>query len=194
MVDEQLELFELTHKTKPSTRNVGSLERVQLRPDQAVLLTMVGLIGVAVVFALGIERGKQLVRSERLLEIPKATPSGVTSGSQTPSPRAETPSATPQDAPTSPSDRKAAPQQTPKGPSKTVASRLRFAIQVVSYSQPKLAQQELQRLKARGEPAFLMMKQGRAVLFVGPFPTKANASARLSSLKRRYQDCFVRSL
>jgi len=65
---------------------------------------------------------------------------------------------------------------------------------VVSYNRPKLAQQELQRLKERGEPAFLMTTQGRTVLFIGPFPTKEKASARLSSLKRHYQDCFIRSL
>ena len=69
-----------------------------------------------------------------------------------------------------------------------------FAIQVVSYRQPELAQKELQRLQQRGEHAFMLLKQGTAALLVGPFSTKETASVKLTGLRSLYHDCFVRNL
>jgi cell division septation protein DedD len=70
----------------------------------------------------------------------------------------------------------------------------RFAVQVVSYSQAKFAQQELQQLQRQGEKAFLLKRQGKTTLLVGPFPTKENAASKLSGLRPRYRDCFIRTL
>ena len=158
--DTQLELFESPPQA-PDRRGVRAPVRsVSLRPDHAVLLMIIGLIGSAVVFAAGVERGKRLVRTERLLLSPHEP--GLS----------RTPVATP----------------------KAVVSRPRFAIQVASYSQPKFAQQALQRLQQQGEQAFVVNKQDRMVVLIGPFSTKGQASARLTDLRRRYQDCFVRTL
>jgi cell division septation protein DedD len=91
-----------------------------------------------------------------------------------------------------------APNTVPKQPSpkpgKTIVPKSRFAVQVVSYRQLKLAKRELQRLQQRGEAAFLVSSPDRTVLLVGPFVNKERASSKLVSLKRRYQDCFVRTL
>jgi cell division septation protein DedD len=65
---------------------------------------------------------------------------------------------------------------------------------VVSYSQPQLAKQELERLTQRGEPAFLMETNQLTILCVGPFATREHAKAKLTNLRPRYRDCFVRSL
>lgn len=200
----QLELFEIPRQA-PDRRHVLIPENLHLRPDHAVLLVIVGLLGVSVVFAAGVERGKRLARAERLLSpqasIPRATASIATkSGEAKAGALSSSSKNVVEDAAEQPGApaRNAAPSQEPVEPPgmrDTVArGRPRFAIQVMSYSQPKLAQQELQRLQQRGEQAFVVNTQGRMAVLVGPFPTKDRASVRLASLKRRYHDCFVRML
>ena len=156
--DTQLELFESPPRAPDRRGALAPMKSVHLRPDHAVLLMIIGLIGSAVVFAAGVERGKRLARAERLLLSPAVS------------------------------------SQAPVVTRKTVVSRPRFAIQVASYSQPKFAQQALQRLQQQGEQGVLVNKQDRIVVLVGPFSTKAQASARLTSLRRHYQDCFIRTL
>jgi cell division septation protein DedD len=70
----------------------------------------------------------------------------------------------------------------------------RYAVQVVTYSRPQSAKQELERLKARGERAFLVIREGRTIVYVGPFLSKVNASDKVAVLKAHYHDCFVKTL
>ena len=79
-------------------------------------------------------------------------------------------------------------------PSKLASEASGFAVQVVSCTQAKFAQQALQQLQRQGEKAFLLQQQGRTMLLVGPFSTKANAAGKLSTLRQRYRDCFIRTL
>ena len=66
--ENQLELFELRkHATPRPHRETLGRVLLQLRYDQLVLSGMAGIIGLTVVFAFGVERGKELVRSERSL-------------------------------------------------------------------------------------------------------------------------------
>ena len=85
------------------------------------------------------------------------------------------------------------PKSRPKESEKSLEKK-RFAVQVVSYEQPQLAQRELQRLHARGEQAFLIKRQERVVLYVGPFPSKDTAGLKLQLLRQQYRDCFIRVL
>lgn len=186
----QLELFEMPQQAPQPRRALALIRDLHVRPDHAVLLMIIGLIGVSVVFATGVERGKQLARTERLLQPSQATLSA----------EAKAPSQVPAGASAGGTERpsvpslKTAPDQGPSKPGKTVVNKSRFAVQVVSYSQPQLAQRELQRLQQRGEQAFLVNREGRTALLVGPFPTKDRASAKLANLRRYYQDCFIRRL
>jgi cell division septation protein DedD len=52
----------------------------------------------------------------------------------------------------------------------------------------------MDRLKARGEPAFLVMREGRTSVYVGPFGSRDNASQKIAGLRTEYQDCFVKTL
>ena len=181
--DGQLELFDLSGHptTKPRPPSLGRFV-LQIRQDQLVVAGIAGLVGLTMVFALGVERGKQLVRSERVV-LAREEP-------QPPSKPASAKTATPE-----PSAAPAPVKPTP--PSKVAASKpgvSRYAIQVVSYRQPRLAKRELDRLQAKGERAFLVTRKGFTVLCVGPFPSKDNAIQKLVQLKDRYQDCFLKSL
>ena len=206
--ETQLEWFDVPHHASPRRGARIFSQPLRMRPDHAVLGLILLLIGTSVVFAVGMERGKRLARTEPgVFEPMAAAPqrqanaaspgetlairppiSGKGSPAMPPAPARETlerPSAPmPNTAPTQPS----------RKPGKTSAPKSRFAVQIVSYRQMKLAQRELQRLQQRGETAFLVTRQDRTVLLVGPFVDKERASSKLASLKRRYQDCFVRTL
>lgn len=182
--ENQLELFEgAAPSVRPPHRETLGRFLLHARYDQLVLTGIAGLIGVTVVFACGVERGKQLARTERALLTHEAShvAPAVSPGKGREPASGPVPSLTP---------------LTPKGtpPSKSGVAKSRYAVQVVTYSRPHLAKQELQKLKARGEPAFLMIRQGRTSVYVGPFPTNGNAQEKVASLKTRYQDCFVKSL
>ncbi len=196
--ENQLELFGVASQAAPRPHRewVGHL-RLQLRYDQLVMTSMVGIIGLTVIFAWGVERGKQLARSEGGVLTRRqddALPPRSTSA-------LEPPSAI-QTIPAAPSTTKFAPQRIPasgavpkaKTPGKPAVLRSRYAVQVVTFSRPQLAKQELERLQSRGERAFLVAREGRTAVYVGPFTSKSHASEKVSTLKTKYQDCFVRLL
>ena len=174
MSDEQLQLFNVP--AHPAHRRGGctSLGQATLRHDHAVLLVMTALIIASVVFAFGVERGKRLVRAEQPAFVAEALPA---------------PEPVTSSAPVSSKPAKLAPKT-----SKLAFKESNFAVQVVSYNQAKFAQQELQQLQRQGEKAFLLQQQGRTTLLIGPFPTKAHAVDKLSTLRQRYQGCFIRTL
>lgn len=205
--DPQLELFRVSQT--PSATRRAAIGALSLRYDHAVLLAIAGLIGISVVFACGVERGKRLALEERLIvptvamtaEPPAPSPT-VAAAEQPSSPsiaEAPTPAVQPKKPATKTASPPAAPKTSPKAkpakaPIKVASTKSGFAIQVVTYTTPGLAQQELRRLKAAGESAFLVPRDGRVALYIGPFPSRENATAKLASLKRQYQDCFVRTL
>ena len=200
----QLELFELTRQSAPRPQYRDSLGRIllQVRHDQLVLSAMAGMIVLTVVFASGVERGKQLARVERPIlarpQLPDRTverrePVTPTSQVAAAAPAAPTPAVTTPDKPvvlpvTAPVEKKA-PAVKAKG------GKSRYAVQVVTFSQPRLAKREMDQLRAKGEPAFLVIREsGRTVVYVGPFPSKDNAVEKVSMLRTKYRDCFVKTL
>ena len=207
--ENQLELFEMRPQAPPRPhRELVDRLFFQLRYDQLVLAGMAGVIGVTVIFAGGVERGKQLVRSERALlarqpSAPALQPSRpAADSSSTKAAPAEAAAEAPKDKPST------APATTPKlkpatrlaatdgvaASAAAVPGTSRYAIQVITYSRPQLARQELERLKAKGERAFLLIVNGHTRVYVGPFPSKTHAAEKLSTLKAAYRDCFVRAL
>ena len=199
--ESQLELFERgAPSARPPHRETLGRFLVQARYDQLVLVGIAGLIGVTVVFASGVERGKQLARTERALltREPSTAPATSVVGREPSVASQVAPAASPvkggeQVGGPRPSLTPLAPKKG-KPPSKPALARSRYAVQVVTYSRPLLAKQELQRLQANGESAFLVIRDGRTSVYVGPFPTKGNAQEKVARLKARYQDCFVKSL
>ena len=181
----QLELFDLPAQA-PRRRGSWVPRTLTLRHDHAVLLLILGLIGGSVVFVCGVERGKQLARFERMLLEPA---SGRVADVKPAEPAADAKAinapATTKTAP--------APKAAPGAPAK-MPVKSRYAVRVVTYSQPGLAQLELKQLQRRGETAFLMKQSDRTALYVGPFPSREHAAEKLAVLRRQYRDCFIQSL
>ena len=190
--EQQLELFSGgTQSSAPQRPGIGGRWFLQLGYDQLILTGIGCLIGIAIIFACGVERGKQLARVEdmstvRQISLAEATQSAVRSST-----------ATALTASKQFEGKKDGGIETPKTKSSnkaTLTGIARYAIQVVSYSRLQLARQELQRLQARGEHAFLVTQEGRMVVCVGPFPSQSHAHQKLVTLKARYQDCFIKTL
>ena len=203
--ESQLELFDVASRPTPRPhRDLPGRLVLQVRHDQFILVSMAALIGLTIIFACGVERGKELVRSERALlarqETTTPPPShGVPSGQPlvVVKPLAATPAPTKVDPRAEKGERRPqTPVTAPKArePGKPASGKSRYAIQVVSFSRPFLAKKELDRLQALGERAFLVMRDGRTVVYVGPFPSRVNATEKLADLKSHYQDCFMRNL
>ena len=191
--ESQLELFDVANVAAPRPRReaVGRL-LLHLRYDQVILVSVAGLIMGTVVFACGIERGKRLARAERPL-LPASAPVVAES------PKSAQPAPTESSAKAKPKTDLAPSSPKMKIPTRVAsatasASASRFAVQLASYHQPQMARRELARLQAHGERAFLVIREGRTVVYAGPFPSKGHASAKVADLKIRYQDCFIRSL
>ena len=197
----QLELFDLSGHptTRPRQPSLGRLV-LQIRQDQLVVASIAGLVGLTVVFAFGVERGKQLVRSERVLLARQQHPQQLDASA--PTGRVVSESGTAKTPTPSADSTKQVPAATPSSVKPTAPSKLaapipggsRYAIQVVSYRQLQLAKREMDRLHATGERAFLVSRKGLTVLCVGPFPAKDNAKEKLVQLKDRYPGCFLRTL
>ena len=141
---QQLYLFKVPAEraAQPEPLRIGALS---LRPDHVLLSLMFGLIGLSVIFALGVERGRQVAQVEPPLFVPRdsgAREAEMKAKASTSSVEAEAPSIRRE---TAPSPVVAPKPQAPKTPVKVAAAggSSQFAIQVVTYSQPTLAQQEL---------------------------------------------------
>ncbi|HEX9780355.1 MAG TPA: SPOR domain-containing protein [bacterium] len=176
----QLELFQFSDRTapKPHRETLGWLQ-LTFRYDQLVLVGIGGLLALTAVFALGVERGKQLARTERALLVRR-----IAKPAAAPEPAAAAPA---------PAEEPAAPAN-PPALTAAQADATRYVVQVVTYSRPQLATRELERLRASGELAFLADRRGQTVLYVGPFESKDNAKRKLSTLRQTYRDCFMRTL
>ena len=193
---DQLELFDVAAGPARPRQAVPGFWHVQVRHDQGIIGGIAALIGLTVVFAMGVERGKEFARAERLLlPVRGATApeevsptSEATEGSE---PSVTSPVERVQEAPSI--DSRQVPAK-PSAPKLKVPEPSRYAVQVVTYSRPQLAQRELKRLHEAGEQAFLLERQGQTVLYVGPFASKNVAREKVTALKSRYTDCFMRSL
>lgn len=200
----QLELFDLSGQPSARARDAAPGHcSLHLRHDHLVLISIAGLIGVTVVFACGVERGKQLVRAERMLlarqpssgspsaprgadaapaEAPPAAATPAKQVGETKTPRAPAPAMAPK-----PKPRKLA-QASPS------TGSARYAIQLATYRQPHYATREIARLNALGERAFLMKRERHTVVYAGPFPSRQNALDKMARMKDRYRDCFLKTL
>ena len=222
--EQQLEFFDLPRRPIRRTRHeLGGTLSLRLRYDHLLLGLIGGLLSTTVIFACGIERGKRVARLERAFaahETPTAAPaepidpraSAASSTNDSVAANALAQEGFAKNA--SPVAPATATRPATRKPSVKVASSSvdasmdaraseaqirpasvsRYAIQVVTYSQPQLAKKELARLTADGERGFLLMRNSHTVVYVGPFPSKLNATEKLALLRRRYQDCFVKTL
>ena len=134
-----------------------------------LLLSMVMLImGVVIIYAIGVEVGQQ----EKRRAVRKETP------------------------PLAVSVRPLPKREEPKSllPSKKEAVG-KYTIQVASFTKKETAEQALGKLKKEkgGIDAYLILGSQQVALCVGAYETRAEANRALSEFQKRYHDSFVRN-
>lgn len=170
----QLELFSQSKDQRPQERRNNPFFAFVWTYEKTILL-VIALVAVGVVsFSLGVEKGKRmaLLRSDS---------------------RFDTASNKPGPLPAAPAGPKAA---APSSGQAAVPGELSgsYTIQLASFNTRSYAQKEMDALKKKGYSALIMHKGKYVVLCVGSFPSKENAQALLSELKKSYKTCYVRRL
>lgn len=196
----QLEIFEHGHKTK---RNKGviissaaALERNKFPTQICVIASCVIIVSIAI-FALGIERGKQIAKNEETSPRIK-TQNDRFAAQKRPSKTVQAkkpssikrPSKTIQTKKPSSANKKLV----KKGKSaKLPASQ--FVIQVATYKKnSSYIQKEVAKLEKKGYRALVKTSGDYMIIFAGNFRNKKKANEQLRILKKTYKDCFIKRI
>ncbi|MDD5166419.1 MAG: SPOR domain-containing protein [Candidatus Omnitrophica bacterium] len=157
--------------------------------EKKILLVIAFVITAIISFSLGVEKGKHAQLANTGTRIDMALKAGP--------PAAETPvnkQTYQQPSVSEINILAAAPaEKTIKQPSPLQAPGS-YTIQVASFKNKSLAQQESDKLKKMGLKPLVLSRGTFAVVCVGNFPNKKIAQAAQSELKKRYGDCIIRRL
>ena len=161
----QLELFEGSNVIGPEKLKACSSFLFQVKNHEKAILMLITFIITAVVsFSLGIEKGKQSVKSESHILNPVV-----------------------KEQPREPTLKK----ESDFKPARLKESLENYTIQVASYQIKTNAQKEAEALKRRGFSTLVVSKGKHSIVCVGNFTNKEKAQPSLSELKKRYRDCLI---
>lgn len=77
---------------------------------------------------------------------------------------------------------------------KTLSLAKIYTVQVASFKQKSMAEAEATRLQGRSYDAFVEKKGSYYIVCVGYFEEKRQAQSLLKALRKKYSDCYIRSL
>ena len=168
--------------------------------EHVVLATVALVMSSLVLFSLGMERGKRLTAGTAMA--PRTTASsnrGVAFAdnhiTRVPQPAMPAPSMTRAAAGTTPAPAMGKPPVTvAKEPAAATAPlpKGKYTIQLATFSQPPLAEQELRLLRKRGYQPFMLRTNQYAAVCVGTYVSRQEAAHQLAAFKSSYRDSFVR--
>lgn len=185
------------------------LANLTLSVENLVVLSILGIMVAVFAYSLGVERGKHVMSFEAknsivspLVAVPVPVKSivvrqqqgvaGIQATRQSSSLTQTTANvATVAPVVVNPLAVVSAVQQKPLN---SVVSAFKYTIQVASYADEKFARKAAVDLNKSGFETLIMQKGKYAILCVGKFNKKNEASAVLSKLKSKYKDCLVRSI
>ena len=175
--------------------------------EQAVLATVTLVIGGLVLFSLGMERGKRVAGLSPLSARPAASSARGVAFAENGAPGAAriTVSMTPalpavvvaaRPATTTVAASATATTSRSVMPAATAAPATArqgaYTIQLATFSQPSLAEEELRLLRRRGYQPFVLKTRQYTAVCVGAYATRQDAARQLATLKSSYRDSFVR--
>ncbi len=176
-------------------------------PYETLIIILIGVALVAaIIFSLGVERGRSLNTSE--VEAPVPIQPVVAAPPVEP----VTPQVTeaPKPLPKTPQAVKTAAVKPAEAPRKTAAVNITaqpkvavvaataattdkpFTVQVASYKVRDLADKELAQVKAMGYTGDIIKKGDYFILCVGSFATKDAAKQTLAAMGKKYKGCLIR--
>ena len=137
--------------------------------EKLLFISMIAIISLVLVFAIGVERGKQL--KIPIPEVRLVTPLVIP---PEPEPqRTETISSKPPVA--------AMPKETKP-----------YTLQIVTYRDKKSAEKTVSELRSKGYDSFVASKGNFLAICIGKYPSLEDASKIAKSFRKQYPDCFVR--
>lgn len=182
----QLELF---GQTQEQSRAAATPQRVamlaKLWRHEKVILGIIGMAVIGIVsFSLGVEKGKT-----------EAGGSFTAASAQSSAPNLRESFPAPiQTVPTQKNIAVNEKEPVTVKPQVQDAPEKGYVIQLASYTQKAMAQQEISVLKKKGFSPFLLTKGSYTVLYVGSIQNKDKAQSLLTELKKRFKDCYIRRL
>ncbi len=177
-----------------------SLKKQRGKPlSQGLYISPETFIGAVILFALllifsfswGVERGKAIVYRE-IKEgmhsdmIPSGRPENTVSAVK---PKAKATKA-------KHIEEKAVSPQNKEQP-KPAANKVqagKYAVQLIVYKSEKYAEKEIAWLKQNKYPFIKKEKNGKIIIYAGPYADKNTAKGQMQKLRARYKDCFVKLL
>jgi len=187
-------------------RNKKKRQTVILPVDTLILLSVVVILLLTLSFSIGVEKGRRIITSNKRDDLLKKI---EISQSSIVKPQKALKVEKPVIIQPSESIPVALKEETAKEKSKVDLSkkeenkRVRsskktaeviYSIQVATYIKEEIATKEIAKLQEQGYPVSSDKKGKYIIIFVGEFNSTKEAQQTLSSLKKRYKDCFVRRL
>lgn len=143
---------------------------------EQVLFGIIGvLIAMVLVFSLGVERGKQWVKT---YETPLS-----------PAPAADVKKDEPKQAEVVKSEEKE-----PEVSTAAKEEEKAYTIQVVTYRDKKAAEKLMGEFKTKGQKSFLLPKGELLAICIGEYSTSSEATKAAKGFRKQFPDCFVRRL
>lgn len=72
--------------------------------------------------------------------------------------------------------------------------RFQYAVQVVAYKNPQLAETEKRKLEKQGYQVFVVKGKKYIIVYVGKYQAKEEAEKTLKKLRTDYKDAFIKKL
>jgi septal ring-binding cell division protein DamX len=69
-----------------------------------------------------------------------------------------------------------------------------FTVQVASYTKEEVARKHADQLKAQGDDAFVLKKGDYYIICNGRFKTRRDADTQMKRLRKTYRDCIIRKI
>jgi len=170
--------------------------------EKIIVFIIVFILTAIVSFSLGVEKGKRITAKNtnshiELASAAKLPPAAESEEATQHAVIASAPQPQPQ-----PQDASSLVKQQPAPESKqkiittsnTKEEKGSYTIQVATYKDKTRAQQEAQQLKKKGFYVLTLSKSGYTILCIGSFNSKDKANAKLSEIKKKYSDSYVRRL
>jgi len=184
MKGKQLKLFS-------TSAEKGEKQYFMLSPDMICISAVIAVLLLIVSFVLGMKKGRHIASVERPGTVQQTAQPISVKISSPETEKAEITALSPEkDQPekepvSEPAEKETVPEQ-------DLAEKNPFTIQVASFRDRSSAEKEKAYIEEQGLTAEICQKGDYLVIFVGRFPDKEAASARINELKQRYKDCFAR--
>ena len=186
MAGDQFYLFSSHGDKKLSARRCS----INLPLDTLILLGVVVVLLLTIAFSLGVERGRKTAAAGPALSL---TPKPQVSVSDEPNETHTFSLVLP------PSEDSQAEPQTPSSTANPLSAlnddaEEKYLIQVASYKREDIARREAKKLQDKGYRVRVAKKGKFVVIYVGGFDDKNLANQKMKALRKRFKDCFIRTI